>query len=64
MSGHQKLYNVVVEVVDLVWADSPDEAKSILRSYLRGRGFDPLNDSGDRASVSEPVPELGWDGES
>lgn len=61
-----KLYNVVIEVVDLIWADSEQDAIGRFRSLADERGIDPLGDTSggnDRAFVSEPVDSMGWIGE-
>jgi hypothetical protein len=54
-----KVYNVVVRVVDLVWADSPEEATAMLTRTLVDDDYEVLPD-GSNAFVSEPVPEMGW----
>lgn len=55
-----QLYNVVVRVVDLVWADSPEEATAMFARTLDDDGYEVLPD-GTNAFISEPIPEMGWD---
>ena len=57
-----KLFNVTRRVVDLVWADTPEEATASFAQELSKHGFEVLPD-GDRAFVSEPVESMGWAGE-
>ena len=56
-----QLYNVVVRVVDLVWADSPEEATFYLERTLSDQAYQVMPD-GSNAFVSEPIPEMGWNG--
>lgn len=52
--GEMKVYNVKVEVVDLVRASSPTDAILTLRAELSRKGFDPYIDpSDDQASAYE-----------
>jgi hypothetical protein len=57
------LFNVKVPVVELVWADTPEQAIDALRGSLRRHDFEPLPDGND-AFVSEPVEDMGWFGEN
>jgi hypothetical protein len=61
----RKLYNVVARVVDLVWADSPEEASAMLAQTLSDDHYEELPDGQDDcagAFVSEPVEEMGREG--
>jgi hypothetical protein len=57
-----KLYNVTSRVVDLVWADSPEQAQATLDARLQGHGYEVMPD-GVTAFLSEPVESMGWEGE-
>lgn len=57
-----KLYNVEVRVVDLVWADSEEDAIARVEGHLDKIGYDYMPD-GASAFVSEPVEQMGWAGE-
>lgn len=58
-----KLYNTIVRVVDLVWANSPQEAHAALAVEVAGDEFEVLPFEQTDAFVSEPLPEMGWEGE-
>lgn len=61
MSGDRQLYNVTVRAVDLVYATSEEDAIGKVTRLLNRAGVEVLPDGRD-AFVSEPVPEMGWDG--
>ena len=52
------LWNVRIAVVELVEADTADDAIQLLAQKLNGAGFDPLEEDRD-AFESEPIPEDG-----
>lgn len=57
-----KLFNVVVRAVDLIWAESPEDAILRFGYRLDNIGVNIMPDGND-AFVSEAVPEMGWAGE-
>ena len=57
-----KLFNVRVSSVQLVWAPDAGKAMRYARQNLRDEGFEPLTGQDDEAFLSEPIPEKGWDG--
>lgn len=48
------LYNVSISIVDLIEADSPEEAIDALHRQILDAGLEPLEQSGD-AFESEPL---------
>lgn len=59
----ERLYNVRVAVVDLVWATSEQEAIQKLRGEIIGQLDVDVWDEGSDAFISEPNEQEGWDGE-
>jgi hypothetical protein len=58
-----KLYNVTVRAVDLVWAESEEDAIRILSGRVANETGAEILPDGAEAFVSEPSEEHGWTGE-
>jgi hypothetical protein len=59
----KKLYNVTARVVELVWANSPEEATALLVNTLTHHHHFEVMPDGNTAFVSEPVECMGWEGD-